>query len=234
MAGMARSFAGEESDRFRSWIDCAARSGMPLDPRIWSESPPKGTYPACLAVKAAAEQGEGPEGRYLRRLREAILCERRNPDGIGTFQDLAGEAGLDVRRFGIDLESTAILEAFGADLEAARAAGSELILPIAEFRPAPGSGPGAPGTRADIHRVTGAEGYEAWRSAALAAGARPVNQDQPTLEQAFDRFGRLADAELRALTGIPEPVLEAELWTGAREWRYRPVKFLTGTLWQRV
>lgn len=163
------------------------------------------------------------------------MCERRNPEGIGTFRDLAAEAGLDVRRFGIDLESTAILEAFGADLEAARVTGSGSGLPIAEFRPRRGSGAAAaPGIRADVHRVTAVESYEAWRSAALAAGARSVNPEPPSLQQAFDRFGRLADAELRALTGIPEPVLEAELWTGAREWRYRPMKFLTGTLWQRV
>jgi len=34
------------------------------------------------------------------------------------------------------------------------------------------------------------------------------------------------------LTGKPRPIVEAELWTLAREWRLRPVEALTGTLWE--
>ena len=30
---------------------------MPVDPRLWAEGPIRSTYPACMAVKAAAEQG---------------------------------------------------------------------------------------------------------------------------------------------------------------------------------
>jgi hypothetical protein len=32
--------------------------------------------------------------------------------------------------------------------------------------------------------------------------------------------------------GRPRPVIEAELWGLAREWRLRPVRVLTGTLWE--
>jgi len=234
MAGMARSFSGAESDRLGSWIDAAASSGMPFDPRIWRENPPQGTYPACLAVKAAAEQGADQEGRFLRRLREAIMCERHSPGSVGGFEALAAEAGLDVRRFGIDLESTATLEAFGSDLETAERAGArDGDLPVALFLPlASIAGKAVPGVAADVHRAGAGEDYGAWRATALAAGARTVNPDRPALDQAFDRFGRLAGPELSALTGLPEPVLEAELWAGAREWRYRPRRILTGTLWE--
>ncbi len=31
-------------------------SGIPVDPRLWLEGPPSSPYPACIAVKAAAEQ----------------------------------------------------------------------------------------------------------------------------------------------------------------------------------
>ena len=46
--------------------------GMPVDPRLWLDAPPASSYPACQAVKAAAEQGgravparraRGPDGR---------------------------------------------------------------------------------------------------------------------------------------------------------------------------
>jgi hypothetical protein len=41
--------------------------------------------------------------------------------------------------------------------------------------------------------------------------------------------------ELAALAGDrPLPVLEAELWAAAKEWRLKPVRALTGTLWERA
>jgi len=179
-----------------------------------------------MAVKAAAEQGPEAEGRFLRLLREGIMCHRRSLDHVEALRELAGEAGLDVPRFGIDLESTAIVEAFGADLDAAqRAAGPEPRRPIARFRPLDRPG-------AELVEVEDVADHAAWRAAALAAGAKPVRSDRPTVPEAFERFGRLAEAELAALTGLPEPVLLAELWAGAREWRYRPERVLTGTLWE--
>lgn len=171
---------------------------------------------------------------FLRRVREAIMCERRSPQSVNGFEGLASEAGLDVRRFVIDLESTATLEAFGVDLElASEADARDGNLPVGIFSPSllPG-GTGVPGTTVSVRRVGAGDDYGAWRDAALAAGARTANPGRPTLAEAFARFGRLAEAELSALTGMPEPVLEAELWTGAREWRYRPRRVLTGTLWE--
>ncbi len=46
------------------------------------------------------------------------------------------------------------------------------------------------------------------------------------------RFGRCATRELEELTGKPGPVLEAELWALARDWRLRPVGVLGGTFWE--
>lgn len=228
MAGLSRSFEGGESAQVSLWIDAAATSGMPFDPGIWLKNPPRGTYSACLAVKAAGEQGSEAEGRYLRLLREGIMCRRRRLDHVEALREVAAEAGLDVGRFGIDLESTATLEAFGADLEAARElAGSPVKLPVARFgSPLEGAG------RAELASVERPGEYGSWRTAAIEAGAEPVQTGRPTVAEAFDRFGRLAAAELLELTGLAEPVLMAELWAGAREWRYRPERILTGTLWE--
>src|SRR4029453_17847363 len=73
------------------------------------------TYPACMAVKAAAEQAG--TYRYVRRLREAIMCERRKADHAEALIEECRAVGLDVERFRIDLRSNAITEAFGTDLE---------------------------------------------------------------------------------------------------------------------
>ena len=118
MAGRAR-----ETDplaELRAWLDAAAESGQPVDARLWLHDPPRSTYPACLAVKAAAEQGL--DEPFLRRCREGFAVERRRLDRPEALIELAREVpGLDLDRFRIDLQSNAIVEAFGADLEIARA-----------------------------------------------------------------------------------------------------------------
>src|SRR3712207_9352526 len=90
-------------DQLRRWLDVAAETGMPADPRMWLDAPPRSSYPACLAVKAAAEQGL--DGPYLRRAREAIACERRKVDNTEELTAIARDVpGLNVERFAVRSE----------------------------------------------------------------------------------------------------------------------------------
>ena len=96
MGGLARRYGrgyrdeeggiGEGPDCFADlishWLNVAAASEMPMDPRIWTENPLATTYPACQGVKAAAEQGWEACYRYLRVLREGLMFERRKLDLI--------------------------------------------------------------------------------------------------------------------------------------------------------
>src|SRR4051794_38289292 len=134
MGGLARQYGpdyrDEESgvgsgtdcfaDLMAHWLDVSAATGMPIDARLWSSGPIFSTYPACQAVKAAAEQGPDATYRYLRRLREGLLTEARKLDHAEALVGEAGTAGLDVGRFRIDLSSNAITEAFAADLDEVR------------------------------------------------------------------------------------------------------------------
>src|SRR5258707_9235532 len=56
MTGLARTI-DRPLDQMSDWLDAAATSGMPVDPRLWLEAPPGSTYPASMAVKAAPQQG---------------------------------------------------------------------------------------------------------------------------------------------------------------------------------
>ena len=105
----------------REWLDAAAASGQPADPRGLLDEPPSSTHPAALAVKAVAEQAD--PGPFLRRLREAIFLERRRVDRGDALLDLAREAvdGLAVETLKIAFGSHGPVEALGADLD--RAAG---------------------------------------------------------------------------------------------------------------
>lgn len=233
MAGLARQFEGEMTGRMASWLETAASSGMPFDPLIWTENPLTGTYPACMAVKAAGQQGSEAEWKYLRHLREGIMCGRRRLDHADALGAVAGEAGLDVNRFRLDFGSSAILEEFGNDLErdheffgdSAAGADSEgpRRLPSARFR-------GEDGVFHDVH---GPAEYELLRATAITAGAIPVRTDHPDVDTALEKFGRLAEAELLALTGLPEPVLLEQLWSGAKGWKYQAEDYLTGRTWHK-
>jgi predicted DsbA family dithiol-disulfide isomerase len=221
----------------RHWLNVTDRSRMPLDPRLWTEGPIASTYPACMAVKAAQEQAKDGGYRYLRALREGLLCFRRKLDTTEALVEEARGAGLDVERFRVDLGSHAIVEAFGEDLEEvrnppeeARAAGQvkttggpeRLSFPSAVFV-------GEDGSR---HGVFGFRPYEEWHAAAAAAGAVPRDGARPVVLDALARFGRMATVEVEAVCGMPGPPAAAELWRLATEWRVKPVRLLTGYLWE--
>jgi predicted DsbA family dithiol-disulfide isomerase len=235
--GLSRQYEGDQSRLVTEWLDAAERSGRPVDPRAWNTPGAIGsTYPACMAFKAAAEQGPEAAERYLRALREGIMCRRRKLDGVEALVEEARAAGLDAERFRVDVGSHAIVEAFGADLEETRSvpdtarerglvaeapSGERLALPVLRFL---GDG---------TERWCGAnDGYEEWREATLAAGAAPASGSPASVMGALERFGRLSTAEIASVCDLPGPRAEAELWRLATEWRVRPERLLTGELWE--
>lgn len=229
MVGLAREIPSDTRGTALHWLGVADSSGMPIDPLLWKEAPIRSTYPACMAVKAAAEQGEDGATRYLRELREGLMCRRRKLDTTEALVEAAREAGLDVERFRVDLGSHAIVEAFGADLEFARdvpdaareadaVAGDRVSIPAALIGE-------------DTWCFTPAD-YDSLRSAALSAGATASGEGAPGVLDALRRFGRMATLEVQEVCQLPGPRAHAELWRLAAEWQVRPVSALTGHLWE--
>jgi hypothetical protein len=240
MGGLARSYARADLlDLISLWLEDAAEGGMPCDPRIWTENPLESTYPPCQAVKAAAEQGWEPGYRYLRILREGIMFERSKLDHADALIAAAGRARIDRQRFEVDLRSHAITEAFGADLEEVRNPPQEARDAGAIHRSSRGreriSFPSALFVGEDGSRrgVWGSDAVDPkkMRDAALAAGAKQMNEGVLEPPDAIRRFGRCATRELELLAEKPLPVLGAELWAMARDWKLKPISALTGTLW---
>jgi len=237
MGGLAREFPPEGLGGH--WMDAAAESGMPTDPRVWGQGPMKSSYPACMAVRAAAAQASDGGYRYLRTLREGIFCFRRKLDGGEALAEVARGVGLDVERFTIDLASNATVEAFGADLEEARdvpdvarradqvscstAVGEERVtFPTLRFE----------GDAGEVRWVCGFRGVEAYREAVLGAGARASSEPRPGVLDAVRRFGPMAAPEVAAVCDLAPLKVEAELAALALEWRVRPVPVLAGRLWE--
>jgi predicted DsbA family dithiol-disulfide isomerase len=241
MGGLARSYASADLLGIVSqWLEDAAAGGMPCDPRIWTQNPLESTYPACQAVKAAEEQGWEAGYRYLRRLREGIMCERRKLDHVDSLVAAAGEAGIDRERFEVDLRSHAITEAFGADLEEVRDPPQEARDADAIHRSSKGreriNFPSAlfVGEDGDRRGVWGSDSLDPgrMREASLAAGARQVNDGALEPLDAIRRFGRCGTRELEVLAEKPLPLLQVELWALAREWKLKPSLAVIGTLWE--
>jgi hypothetical protein len=185
-------------------LDAAAATGMPVDVRGWLVGTPRSSFPACIAVKAAAEQGL--DGPYLRVLREGFMVDRKSLDTPEALIEAAqGVSGLDVARFANDVRSNATVEAFGADLERTRAAlGPEPALPAVEVE---GSFVEAltPQALADAVRASGGEALEL-----------------PGPDAVLARGGRRATPEVAAASGLPGPSAAAALWAAALEFRVVP------------
>jgi hypothetical protein len=215
----------------RQTLEAAERSGMPVDARLWLDDPPSSSYPACIAVKAAAEQGD--PSPYLRRLREGFLCRRRKLDiGQALVEEARAVGGLDVERFRLGLASHATLEAFAADLDTAAAVAPEhqapgagrVVIPALEFLTSDGQ------TAAGVY---GFSDYATLREAAIASGAVPPPDPgpPPSLEEALRHFGTMSTAEVASVCEWPGPRAPAELWRLAMEWRVRPERVGGDALW---
>lgn len=108
------------------WMQAQHMSGMPIDTRIWIEDPPSSSWPASVAVKAAELQSTLAADLYLRRLREAVMVERRNIARRDVLLELAGECAdehpglLDAAQLQSDLDGSAAREAFRNDVKEAR------------------------------------------------------------------------------------------------------------------
>jgi putative protein-disulfide isomerase len=227
------------ADLMAHWLNVTAETGMPCDPRLWTSNPILSTYPVCIAVEAAGEQGWEAGYRYMRRVREGLMYGRRKLDNPAALLAEAGPAGLDLDRFEAALSSDRPIEALSADMEEvreipekARAAGrlshtegrERLSFPSAVFIGADGARQG----------VWGWQPIEAYREAALAAGAIPVNEGPLEPLDAVERFGAIATREAEVLAQRPGPPTSAELWRLASEFHLRPNRTLTGTIWEKA
>src|SRR5206468_2831183 len=184
MGGLARDYTrtpGGPEAMLAHWLDIADAGGMPIEPRLWRDAAISSSYPACIAVKAAADQAGDGGYRYLRAVREGLMCFRRKLDATEALVEEARRAGLDVERFRVDLASNASLEALGNDLEETRAGapdGRERIpFPSVVFD----GGPAAYEFRS----------YADLRAAAESAGAVRVGDPPPGVLDALKRFGTI-------------------------------------------
>ncbi len=243
MGGMVREVGPGQRARYsRVWPNVAVESGMPFDPRLWSQGGIESSYPPCQAVVAAGEQGEPAAELLLRRIREGLMFGRRRLDRVSELLALVAELeeeGIDRGRFEIDFRSDAILERFADQLEEARRIPAQAIAenatgctgPIERVTFPSLTFVAADGTRRGVY---GWQPYELYAEAATASGAGEPGPPAPDALAVLDRFGLSATREIEEVTGRSRPETEAELWRLACAGSIEPTNVMTGNLWKRV
>lgn len=103
------------------WMEAKQRSGQPIEESIWIFDPVDTSYPACLAVKAAAKQSPVAEEAMLRKLREAVMMHKINIGEVDALLKLAKELKqkqiLNFEEFEKSLFSEEASKMFREDLE---------------------------------------------------------------------------------------------------------------------
>lgn len=108
------------------WHMAGRAAGVAIDPAIWHLDPPASSYPASVAVKAAALQGTEAGERYLLLVREGVMTRRLNVARRQVLLQLGDEMAaympgrFDVARFAGGLAGPEARGAFTADLQRVR------------------------------------------------------------------------------------------------------------------
>jgi len=88
---------------------------------FWTQcAPRRSTWPACRAVIAARTQGDEFDERMTRAIQLAYYTQARNPSDEDTLVELAGELGLDVLTFTVDLHGEQVESQLQAEIALAR------------------------------------------------------------------------------------------------------------------
>lgn len=109
------------------WMQARVLSGQPIDENIWISKPIDTSYLACMAVKAAGLQSKIAEEAMLRKLREAVMMNKKNIGDVDVILEIADDLEqnrvLKKGKFEEDFFSDNISKLFRQDLDRTRAIG---------------------------------------------------------------------------------------------------------------
>ena len=209
MAGLMRSWKDFEGDLkpyggpeqvAAFWDQMARTIEMPMEGAVWREDPPRSTWPSNMAYRAAVLQGEARACRYLRRMREAVLTERKNLARPEILKALAEEVGLDADRLWKEMKSEPVARVFYDDMVEARTFGK--AIPILVFKNAAG----------ESKIFVGFDEFISWAEAidALSKGTARRREPRPMVSLIRD-VGRVTPREIGEVYGWVREEAEAVL-----------------------
>jgi predicted DsbA family dithiol-disulfide isomerase len=106
----------DSMEALKSWVkDSDKQMGNPFDVRFVTDLRPASTWPACIAVKAAENQGRELGEEFYRGLMEAVQIFGKNGSDQAVQAHVAQQVGLDVSKFEHDLGHPRSKKSFPSD-----------------------------------------------------------------------------------------------------------------------
>lgn len=199
-----RMSGGRWQDSVLAFLNAVAahhRNPMDVTRMMASVDTLQSTWPSCISVKAAGRQGAARELPYLRRFREALYIEGRNPTEREVQIELASEIGLDPAAFGRALDDGSAEAAFQKDLELCR---SRSITGFPTFELSRGAG----SVRLDGWQPW--DGFEeALKEFAPDVRPEPMDATSENVRTILRRYARCSTLEVAAILGVTDD--EAEI-----------------------
>ena len=82
---------GRPSQMGPLWMEAKQMTGQPIEEFMWIKNPVDSSYPACMAVKAAEDQSAIAAEAILRKLREAVMMQRKDIGDKNVILEIAAE-----------------------------------------------------------------------------------------------------------------------------------------------
>lgn len=206
------------------WEEVGLRTGQPIDGTFMRENqdPHWSTWPACIAVKAAALQGDALGEAYLRLVRRAAQAEGRNPSDPAVYEPLAESlAGLDVAAFRQAISDGSAARAFHEDRQVGAQVGVRSFPTFLAM-------PADPASSARPVLMGGARDFATFQRL-LEQVAPDLEVHAPrSLTELLAENGPMTTRELSETLGQPADALRAELEAQAG---IRRLAVRTGELW---
>jgi len=222
----SRMAGGQWKEAVQTFLAAVAgQHGMPIhvEGMMASMDDFRSTWPACIAVCAAALQGKEAEASYLRALREAELIEGRDIGRREVQLSVAEAAGLDAPDVAAALDDGSALVAFRKDLTECQLRGVSGF-PSFDI----GVGP------ASI-RLEGYRSWEAMEEELLAIAPALTPRDTPPtgpgVLDVLRTFGRSATREVAGVLSLTDDDAEILLEELEADGRVRRLAFGPAVLW---
>ncbi|HEY9854590.1 MAG TPA: DsbA family protein [Stenomitos sp.] len=207
------------------WEEVGRRTGQPIDGSFMRENQDShwGTWPACIAVKAAALQGDSLGESFLRRVRRAAQAEGRNASDPGVYEAVAEDTpGLDLAAFREAIADGTAQRAFMEDRQLGAQVGIRSFPTFLVMSADPAS------TSRPI-LMAGARDFATFQDVLSRVAPDLVLHVPRRLPELLAEYGALTTRELAEILGTSASELRAEL---EGHEGIRRISLRTGELWE--
>lgn len=205
------------------WNEAGEHYEMPINGDLWKEDPLDSSYPPSIAFKAAQLQGNEQAERFLRKIKEMVLVEKKNITKWEHLAQAAADTNLDLIKFRADYKNKAN-DLFQQDLSMRHewgVRGFPTIFFIDE--------------EDNRFKVYGSKPYEMYEQALLKLAPGATKTEAPAFdENVLKEYGSITTKEFAVLNGTSFEESEIILNSFADEGKLKKITANTGHLWRVI